>query len=419
MNRQTITLFILSLLSINATYGNINYIDFNKIDNNEKYLSNFSFVKDNQEYYNHWTPEWNYDKNKDELISKLKDAYSVFSSIPKKNTELYLLTADVAHYLYNLDVTNYNDSAINNFTLAIKNSPDDYRTFWFLAYHYALSNVPNKSIELFLKAQEMKPIDKPSDFWEEYAWATAVTNMPSHAIFAMAKVKSITGKVGNFETQLGQTIYKRIVDVNRDSTYKKEDIWSVAEGEKTTFVCRPLGIKILIDSTWNLSVYDYANHQCAFIINPPTLKNKKGKEIHYTVAILMKVADDTEKLENYLSNFVSKYPNKNKIPFSDKYDKMIAYEINDKTMYQDIGGGHLYMIGIERKMPEYPGMLLESPVMLPEGEKGKVNYYTAADSHNRFKGKIFYAIMLDTCEDIHEQSFVIFKSLFDFQIIVE
>jgi len=133
----------------------------------------------------------------------------------------------------------------------------------------------------------------------------------------------------------------------------------------------------------------------------------------------MKTASDKDKLDDYINNFVSKYPNKTRITFSDKYDKMVAYEIKDKTMYQDIGGGHLYLIGIERNVPKYPGLLLENSTKLPDGNDGQVSYYMASDSKDRFKGKIFYSIMLDSCEDIHNQSFSIFKTLFEQQIIIE
>jgi hypothetical protein len=77
------------------------------------------------------------------------------------------------------------------------------------------------------------------------------------------------------------------------------------------------------------------------------------------------------------------------------------------------------MIGIERDAPAYPGLLLENPATLPDGEAGKLTYYAASGSKDRLKGRIFYAIMLDSCEDIHEQSFTIFKEFLDNQVIIE
>jgi len=416
--KQTIT-FLFSMFLIIDTFANVNYIDITKISNDSKFESAFKYIKDNQQFYDHWTNEWSFNKPKQELIDNLRNEYKTFSAIANKSAELYLLLGDISHYLYNLDDTTYYKKAVKNYNLAIKESPKDYRCYWFLGYHYSLSNVPKQAIDNFIKAQELLPAEQPSDFWNDYAWATAVTNMPSHCIYAMDKVKSISGNPGNFETQLGQNIRDRIEPVDKNNSYKKEDIWSVSKGEKMTFTCRPLGIKILIDSTWNLSIYDYKKGNSAFIINPPALKNKNGKEINYTIAILMKTASDNDNLDDYLKVFISKYPGKTKIPFSDKYDNTIAYEITDKTMYQNIGGGHLYMIGIERTTPKYPGLLLENPSILPQGNSDQVTYYTASNSKDRFRGKIFYAIMLDSCEDINEQSLLIFKQLFNSQIIIE
>ena len=414
-----ITILLIGILTTVNVFSNVNYIEMSKISAERKNRTAFNFIKDNQQYFDHWTNEWNYDKSQKELIKNLRDNYATFSSIATKNGELYLLLGDIAHYLYNLNDTAYYRLAISNYNSAIEIYPNDYRAYWFLGYHYVLSNVPTLGIDNFLKAQQLLPTKQPADFWNEFAWSTAMTDMPSHCIFAMDKAKSISGTAGSFESQLGQTIYKKIVDVDKDLSYEKEDIWSTSQGEKTTFTSRPLGIKILVDSTWELSIYDYKNRKSAFILNPPTIKSKKGKEIHYTVAIIMKSANNTDELDDYISSWTSKYPNKSKIEFSDKYEKMVAYEIKEKDMYKDMGGSHIYLIGIERSNPMYPGLLLENPVTLPNENSSKVKFYTAADSKDRFKGKIFYAIMLDSCEDIHEQSLSVFKTLFENQIIIE
>lgn len=416
--KQLLT-FLFSILLALDTFANVNFIDISKISIDSKYLTAYNYIKDNKRFYDHWSNEWTYNKPKQEFIKNLRDNYTTFSSITNKNTELFLLLGDISHYLYNLDDTAYFGIAVSNYNTAVKGSPNDFRCYWFLGYHYVLSNMPTQAIDNFTQAEKLLQTEQPADFWNDYAWTTAATNMPSHCIYAMDKVKTITGNEGSFETQLGQIVRNRIESVDKNKTYNKEDIWTVTQGEKSTFISRPLGIKILIDTSWSLSIYDYQKQQTAFIINPPALRNKKGKEIDYTIAILMKTAKDNDKLEDYLNNFISKYPDKEKIQFSDKYDKMIAYEIRDKTMYQDIGGGHLYMIGIERTSPKYPGLLLENPVNLPKGNANQVNYYRASNSKDRFKGKIFYGIMLDSCEDINEQSLAILKTLFDSQIIIE
>lgn len=416
--KRTLSLLFILFFMINI-FANVNHIDIDKISNDTKYVTAFRYIKDNQEFYDHWSIEWNYLKRKQELINNLRDIHKTFSEITNKNTEVYLLLGDISHYLYNLEDTIYYDEAVKNYNQATKMNPKDYRGYWFLGYHLALSNHLPEAFEYFLKAQEILPHDEPADFWNDYAWLTGVTNMPSHCMFAMDKVKSILGYEGKFESQFGQTIRDRIEPVDKNKTYKSQDIWTATEGEKITFMSRPLGIKLLIDSTWDLSIYDYENQHNFFIINPPPLKNKNGKVINYTVGIFMKVANEDDVLEDFLNTFITSNQTKKKTSFSKKYDNIIAYELFDKTSYEDIGGAHLYLVGIERNSPKYPGLLLESPINFSNEDSGQIKYYVASNSIDRFNGKIFYVFMLDSCEDINEQSLTIFKQLFNNQIIIE
>ncbi len=219
--------------------------------------------------------------------------------------------------------------------------------------------------------------------------------------------------------QLGDVIRKRIVDVDKNKSYTKEEIWSASRGDRWAFISRPLGIKILVDSTWQLSAYDYNNRQGAFVIMPPRVKGKSGIDIGYSIAVIMKVADESDNLENYLSVFTSKSPNKTKKEFSSRYGKLVAYEFVDPSLYPGLGGGHLYIIGIERAEPLYPGLVLENPMSLPNSNSSEVTYYRANDSKNRFKGKILYAIIFDSCEDIFDKSFPLCMDFFENQILIE
>lgn len=412
-------LFLLTLLFSKIVFSNINFIDINKITVEDECTKAFYSIKDNQEYYNHWASEWKYNKTREELIKLLKDSYIKFSNLESKNSELFLLLGDISQYLHNLNESSYFETAINNYKAAIKGSPTDYRIYWFLGYHYALSNKLNDAIENFNISEKLLPKDQPSEFWNDYAWTTAVGNMPSHSIYAMDKVRRIAGNKGSFEIQLGETIRKRIVDVDKDNAYKKEEIWSASSGAKWAFISRPLGIKILVDSTWQLSTTDYKNRQGAVVIRPPRIKGKSGKEVGYTIAMIMKVANESDNLESYLNMFAPASSNKTKKIFSGKYENLVAYEIKDPAMYPEMGGSHLYLIGIERTEPQYPGLVLESPMSFSNGNKQGLTYYRANDSMNRFKGKIFYAVMFDSCEDIFDKSFPLCKEFFENQVLIE
>lgn len=418
--KKITTFLALTLLALQS-FAHINFIDFNKISRDSKLSSAFNFIKSNTKYYERWTPEWKYDKSKEELIKELRNHFTSFSTLSNKNAEVKLLLGDIAHYLYNMDDTAYFDDAVDNYSLAMTINPKDYRPYWFLGYHYALSNAPAMSIENMIKAHSLLPAEQSEEFWNEYAETHALANMPSHCIYAMDKVKAIKGKEGWLEAQIGPAIRQRIKPVHKDSFYKKEDIWTAAGGETSklnAFTSRPFGVRIITDTSWKLTIYDYEKRQGAFIINPPRIENNIGTQIGYTIAMLVRIPNEQDKLEDYIDLFTKTYTEKTKINLSNKYDRMIAYEIKDKTLYPEIGGAHLYMIGIERDAPAYPGLLLEKASALPVDGSENLSIYMPHNSKDRFKGKIFYAIMLDSCEDIHAQSFAIFKSWFD-QLVIE
>lgn len=260
-------------------FANVNYIDISKISSDPKLVSAFNFLKENTKYYDKWTSKWSHDKPKAVLVRQLHQYFRFFSVLRSKNEETYLLLGDIAHYLYNMDDNAYFNIAITNYETAVKSNPTDYRCYWFLGNHYVFTKNPNFSIEKFKNAEKLLPTEQPADFWNDYATATAVTNMPSHCIYAMDKVKSISGEEGSFQQQLGKAIYRRIVPMDKNESYKKEDIWTASQSDEIAFTSRPLGIKILVDSTWNLEPTDYKKNIGAILMIPPSIANKKDKKL--------------------------------------------------------------------------------------------------------------------------------------------
>lgn len=106
MYKYFLPLLFCALLSTSA-FAHIDLIDITKISSDAKHAQQYNFINDNKKYYHSFTPEWTFDKPRAELITQLKEIYTSFAGIKKKNAELYLLLGDVSHYLYNMDVSEY------------------------------------------------------------------------------------------------------------------------------------------------------------------------------------------------------------------------------------------------------------------------------------------------------------------------
>ena len=418
--RNIAILCLLTWISIVQGLGNVKYINISKISSDLEHIIAFNIISLYEPYYENWTSEWNFDQPKERMIQLLQEYYKDFSAITEKDAETYLLLGVIAGYLYNMDESMYHSIAIENFEEAIKIDPQDYRAYWFLANHCSRSAVSVAAIENFKKAEELLPDQPPVDFWKDYAWAARFAIMPSHFFYAYEKMKRLAKNVDSQLQELADRTYELKVPIDKNKSFDKQELWAISVGEKITMTSRPLGIKITLDSIWQIGVHDYQQNVTAFVIFPTTIANKLGKEIGYTFAIMMRTVNDDDQLDDYVNSIsYSKDAIKKKINFSDKYERMVAYEITDKSLYPDMGGGHLYIIGIERNEPEYPGLLLESPTTLKNDEKNQLQVYRLLECKERFKGKIFYVFLFDSCEDIYQQSFAVFKSFFDNQIIIE
>jgi tetratricopeptide (TPR) repeat protein len=407
--------FCLSL----SLLGNIHHIHFDKLPDNLKHNDKIDFLFMYESYFDHWNQKWNYSVSKDSLIKELRICYETFSKIDYNSIEINLLLGDIAHFLYNLDESSFNDKAINYYEAAEKIDSSDYRAYWFLANHYCMSNQIKKSIDTYFKAKKLIPKAEPPEFWEQFAFAAALSNMNSNCIFAMSKVRQITGKPGIFETQMGDAIRERLKDGDPNLSYAKKDLWYGVKGTPNSFISRPLGIMVSLDSTWQINPMDYANNVAAVVFMPPRLKSKSGKEIGITIAILAKVVTSNDDINNLITKMSAQFPQKKKIDFSTKYDKMVSYDLKNKNAYKDRGGARAIIIGFERSCPNNPGLLLERPIALTSDKKQVASYFRFNTSINRFKPSIQYVIMLDTCEDIYPESLQLLKDWFETQLVIE
>jgi len=414
---KRINLLLLPLLFLLAqkTRANVNAIDFSKVNYPKQLQRQIDFLRNNDGLYNHWVHDWGYNIPKSKVIDTLTFLYNELEKLPGKNIEAELLSGDIAHYLYNMEVEDYYQKAVDHYLRAKALAPTDYRVYWFLGNHYALSASQALSIQTYQTA--MKYLPQPSAhelFWADYSVACADANMPATARYAAHQSSIVAGKMTYIEEQILGVTKVTLKSPPADTTFEAKDLWSVngKEGNKLLFCNRFLGARMAIDSTWKVDVAGYQNHIGYIYLGPHMATAKNGKQIGYTILVLMKIPDAGETLQQFLDDFTSKTKSsKNKKPVSlsvGKIKNALGYEMQDPDIYPEIGGGHMYALAIERSQPEFPGMALEAPLELPKEVKNEVSYYTAPVKYNRVKGKIYYYILLDSCEFIHDESLSVF-----------
>jgi hypothetical protein len=415
-------IFILVLSCIPTwIFADVNYIDISKITDNNELVNTFAFIRGNKKCYDRIVVIWNCETPKDEMLDRLHIFYNKLSALPAGNEELCLLIGDISGYIYNINCedTVYYDIAESYYRKALALNPDDYRVNWFMGHFYAGVNNRLDASFRFLEAEKHLPYEHPSAFWNDYADAMYISNKPAHCIRAMDMVKYLDGKPGDFEQQYGPKVYNLIVPVDKDLSYSKDDIWTSVIERSGTFTSRPLGTKILVDSTWKVSVNGYSNHQCGFGIYPTAILSKNQRYFSPGIEIYMEPVNDDVNLNDYINSVTSKYKSVRQISYMNKYSKMVAYEIKDSSAYTDFGGAHYIIVGIERDAPRYPGLLLENMVFSSDGSIGELPYHTLVTQKDRFKGRIFYTIVLNTSEDVFDESYRIFRRMYDDRIIIE
>jgi tetratricopeptide (TPR) repeat protein len=404
--RPKYLIVVLFILLSPVAYANINAIDFSKVHFPEKLQNNIDFLKQNDRLYDHWSQQWNYQISKDTVVARLSFLYDQLSAIPDKNEETDLLLGDIAHYLYNLDQESYYQKAVDNYKNAIAIASNDYRTYWFLANHYSLSAQASTGINTYSTAFKYLPQKPNPHFWADYSVACATAGMISTAYYATHQLSIAEGSRSHMEDDMANIIAHTIRVPPIDTTIVAKDLWSSSgkQDGKIKFVNWVDGTKFMADSLWGMELGDYNNQLSYAVLKPLSIIAKDGQKIDYSILVLAKVAGEGESLEQFLNKFTQKQNNKKPYTFDfcKNTGNCIGIEATNPEVYTNIGGSHTFAIAFERYPPEFPGMKLEEVTQIPV--KPGMQYYSMPRKYGHLNKKIYYLVLLDTCEYIKDKS---------------
>lgn len=405
--RSLICVFTVTFLFVGFAHaGHVEQIKEKKLPQDERIVNSISKVKKLEPYVENWVYEWNFKIGKDEVIDEITTLDGGIGDLLRSdslNGELLLYSGLVAHYAYNLDLQEYWDSAEARLMKAGDIMKDDFRPDWFLALHYVQSQEVQEGMNLFLEITRERDIENGL-FWEDYALSAYFSQMLQNVVMGLDKAKAIHGKDSQYEKLFGRKIRKKIVVPGKNSRIGAEELWTSRKSDSLIdFVSFPLGYRVSIPGHWKVSPSSYQNKAAGLTIELEPVKGMKGDVIS-TVTIFAHVAEKKETIEDFVAKFMKRYSDLREYEIDLGLNEL-SYIYADSNVYSEEGGARLLVACFERDEPRYRGVRLEEP-QESSNTSGDVQYraLNADRLFTRFKGKMFYLILLDCTESIFEKS---------------
>jgi hypothetical protein len=368
----------------------------------------YEFVDSVEPMVQAWAPEWKYEESKDQIVQSFEAMLGDLRKLAKKeenrgNAELQLFIGLSAHYAYNVDVKDSYEIAVSSFQSAAKLLPKDYRPLWFKGEHLCQTAKPAEGMLNLLQVEKTYPfMDFPEDFWADYLSCSHLTLMPEHGLRALRRASETGHLQETTEKFFRDAIGMRLKATEADQNYPFKDVWVTTEsGKAPTFLNSSIGLSFKIDGNWSLQFSDLKHGDSTTSIGLPKIAGFK-QPMTPTLTIITKLAHPDESFDDFRESILKKFKYApGSIDFCSRMN-CEAYDVS-APFYPDEGGAHLFVIFMERSEPDFPGLIFEYPHAFPPGDHDASGpkYYHADASFTRLKGKIRYAIVLDSCVSIY------------------
>lgn len=407
----SLILFTIALIPIySAAYG----VDIDKLPKAAEFKTAYGWLEKNEQFVERQYSDWSKIRvKKEEIFQKINVLFEHIGKDPDQGkADVLLYKTVLLHYSYNLGVTSAHEMITSISDDFKARYPKDYRIFWIAGRHYALAGYTVEAIKEFEYAlnrfdtKKFEPL-----FWYHYGEASGIAAMFVHGIDALQKYSYLSaGKNKTFDAEsLFNSLQDRIIEPEFGKTIKGEDLYAFQHRESGYgMLCRLFGIYLPFRNNWGYKVMDCMQNASMIFFQPGTIRNKNDIEIAYSIAVSYNAKNPASFEEFKKANLKAFLTYSEKDVTLGNYP-FAVYEITDPTRYTEMGGFHGYALFLERKQPKRKGIAIEAPNQYFTEDIKRGLVYIPPKEYNRFDGPIFYFILLDTCEDIFDESFVVFK----------
>jgi hypothetical protein len=352
-----------------------------------------------------WTNNWKYPVGKREAADRLEKDLGFISAsrtAHSDNLELALLTGLVAHYAYNLDVPGSHDKAIAALEDASKLAANDFRVTWFHADLLCQTKETGAGALEFLALETAHPWDQlPAGFWVNYMYCATVTNMPAHVLRAATYLERLHAPGSETRTFLAENAAKRFDAFDPSKKYDAKETWqAIDSGDVTGFTSTLCGVRFNAASKWQVAQLGYGNGSCVAVFSTGPYE-ATTRDLRPSVLLLVQRPAEGETLKDYVEKFRKNGTYEAFVPSRCPTDTCIALSGIQPGMYKADGDGHGHFLAFERAQPEFPGLIFESPIGVPETDaKEGPQFFRPGHIQQRIPGKLFYLVLVDMAASI-------------------
>lgn len=382
-----------------------------KLPQTASVLSALDDATELEPYTDHWSSTWDYPVTKPAAAARLGTDLSVLRTAVKKspeNEELLLLTALVAHYAYNVDAGNAEDTyrtVRESIVAAAALNPSDIRPNWFRANFLCQTDDPVPGAATFLSIEAAHPWrDLPAAFWDNYLACALITQMPAHALRAVDHLKALNAAPSGLRDDYASMARKRFDPVDLSKTYDDRQAWyAVPTGSEVEVTSTACGLRFRVKGDWKIERVDLQKGVCTAVFGTGPYSAPKGP-LSPEILVIVRQPDGQETITDFLHRFTIKGTFSPMVISTCPAAACLAMKGLQPGGYGKDGDSLPRLVLFAANDPPFPGLAFETPQGPPTASKNGVHYYRPDQTLERMPGTLYYLVGLDTASSIGPQA---------------
>lgn len=357
-------------------------------------------------YASSWSPEWKHQVPKEAVARVLAASLATLRRAAESDdrTELLLAVGLTARYAHNVDVDGAADVGFDALKKAAARPGNDPRPEWFLGMSLCVTT-SNQEAMAHLQAAEARAGRKalPADYWRQVLFCAGVSGMPAHAVRAGRELDR-QGLATPLDKDMAGRARKLLEDPDPATEIPRDKAWGLTSiGGKEALASRTCGFAFELDPKREWSALPVKNGTCVAHGSLGSFPGKRGIVIP-SVLIMARPAREGETADAFASSLEYLADRVAVDGFPCPSQVCRSFEVRHPEAYAPEGGGVVVAVIFEREEPETRGLALESARPPRPDALGKVQYFRPLPRLVRFRGRLFYLVLLDTAKSVAESA---------------